>query len=93
MMIGTVDLNSSSGFNTPIEQIPTPLFAVPYAAPRSSSYFRNLTGENECASNSNISKEFVLHVSYEGSVIQLPVSSAGVSVKASIRASTISLNK
>jgi hypothetical protein len=31
---GTTDFMISYGFNTPIEQIPTPALALPYAAPR-----------------------------------------------------------
>ena len=34
MIIGTMDLKMSSGLSTPILAIPTPLFAVPYEAPR-----------------------------------------------------------
>ena len=34
MTTGTTDFMISSGFRTPIEQIPTPAFALPYAAPR-----------------------------------------------------------
>ena len=33
-MIGTIDLKINSGFKTPMLAIPTPLLAVPYAAPR-----------------------------------------------------------
>lgn len=35
IITGTTDFRIRSGFSTPIEQIPTPLFAVPYADPRS----------------------------------------------------------
>ena len=34
MTTGTTDFIISYGFRTPIEQIPTPAFALPYAAPR-----------------------------------------------------------
>ena len=34
MTTGTTDFMINSGFNTPIEHIPTPAFALPYAAPR-----------------------------------------------------------
>ena len=34
-MTGTIDLKIRSGDKTPIEQMPTPDLAVPYAAPRS----------------------------------------------------------
>ncbi len=34
MTTGTTDFMISSGFKTPIEQIPTPALALPYAAPK-----------------------------------------------------------
>ena len=33
--IGTIDFMIKSGFNTPIDAIPIPDLAVPYAAPKS----------------------------------------------------------
>ena len=35
MTTGTTDLTIKSGFKTPIVEIPIPLLAVPYAAPKS----------------------------------------------------------
>jgi hypothetical protein len=35
MIMGTIDLMSRSGLSTPMLHMPTPLLAVPYAAPRS----------------------------------------------------------
>ena len=35
MIIGTMDFMIMSGFNTPIEAMPIPDLAVPYAAPKS----------------------------------------------------------
>ena len=35
MIIGTIDFMIISGFKTPIEAMPMPDFAVPYAAPKS----------------------------------------------------------
>ena len=34
MTTGTTDFMISSGLSTPMEQMPTPAFADPYAAPR-----------------------------------------------------------
>ena len=35
MTIGTIDFKIKSGFSTPIDAIPIPALAVPYAAPTS----------------------------------------------------------
>ena len=34
MTMGTIDFITSSGRRTPMDAIPTPAFAVPYAAPK-----------------------------------------------------------
>ena len=39
MTTGTMDFITSSGLMTPIDAIPTPDFAVPYAAPKPASNF------------------------------------------------------
>lgn len=41
MIIGTIDFMIMSGFRTPIEAMPMPDLAVPYAAPKSKLMLKN----------------------------------------------------
>ena len=47
MTTGIIHLMTKPGFITPMEEIPTPDFAVPYAAPISNSYFKNVISHVE----------------------------------------------
>eukprot|EP00391_Amoebophrya_sp_Ameob2_P014072 CAMPEP_0178999868 /NCGR_PEP_ID=MMETSP0795-20121207/10338_1 /TAXON_ID=88552 /ORGANISM="Amoebophrya sp., Strain Ameob2" /LENGTH=66 /DNA_ID=CAMNT_0020692767 /DNA_START=25 /DNA_END=225 /DNA_ORIENTATION=+ len=43
MTTGMMDFIISSGLSTPMDMIPTPLFAVPYAAPRFAKTIADVT--------------------------------------------------
>jgi hypothetical protein len=66
-MIGRHDLMISSGFKTPIEAIPTPAFAVPYADPKPICTREgkkceekwNVTAEDECPCDADVAKEIL----------------------------------